>query len=167
MEIETHPHPAFVPNPLRTLIVGSFPGRPGTLSTDPKNQWYYSALRSQFWKIMETALQRPLPNKTAKMAELGNLGIGIADILFKIKRKKPTNADEDLEILEYNNVVLEKILTQNPKVKICFTSRFVEKHFKKCFPEHHTTYLLPSPSPRYARLSIQQKAAIYREILFK
>ena len=48
---------------------------------------------------------------------------------------------------------------------IFFTSRFVEKIFKRFFPEVIHTIALPSPSPRYARLSLKQKAAIYKKHL--
>ena len=165
MEIETHPHSPFSPLPLKTLIVGSFPGRADTLSKDPANNWFYSAVRSQFWKIMTLALELPLPDTNAKMAALSSRGIGIADILLQISRKKATNADQDLIVIAYNKKAFSKILKDHPNVRVCFTSRFVEKHFIKCFPDYTNTCLLPSPSARYAKLSLQQKAAVYKELL--
>jgi len=167
IEFETHPHLPFVPQTLKKLIMGSFPGRADTLITDPENNWFYSAKRNQLWKILEIALNHPLPDKKTKMEVLTEHGIGIADILLQIHRLKKTNADQDLQIICYNDQAIGKVLQKYPQVCICFTSRFVEKQFKSCFPGFTNTRLLPSPSPRYARLSLGQKAAIYKEILLE
>jgi G:T/U-mismatch repair DNA glycosylase len=51
--------------------------------------------------------------------------------------------------------------------KVVFTSRFVDKEFKKLFPGYTNTDILPSPSPRYFRLTIEDKAKIYEEKLPK
>ena len=39
------------------------------------------------------------------------------------------------------------------------------KEFKKLFPDYNNTDILPSPSPRYFKLSIGDKAKIYKEKL--
>lgn len=165
MQIEIHPHAPFIPPSLQVLIMGSFPGRSTTLSRDPDNQWFYSASRNQFWKIMEKVFEQPLPDRATKAAALSGHDIGIGDILLKVKRLKASNADQDLEVISFNDKAIAAILQQYPDVKICCTSRFVEKHFKALFPSHSNTVLLPSPSPRYARLSLDQKAICYRQIL--
>lgn len=165
MQIETHPHKPFVPHPLKALIMGSFPGRSSTLSDGPHGQWFYGAKRNQLWKILEIVFNQPLPDQAAKAAVLAGKGIGIGDILLQIKRLKPSNADQDLQIIAYNDKAIAAILQKYPDVRICFTSRFVEKQFKTLFPGHSHTTLLPSPSPRYARLSLAQKAEIYKQIL--
>ncbi|SDZ81043.1 hypoxanthine-DNA glycosylase [Arachidicoccus rhizosphaerae] len=165
MQIETHPHAPFVPHPLKILLMGSFPGRADTLHKDPDNQWFYSAKRNQLWKILEIAFNQPLPDTKAKRELLTRQGIGIADILLQINRLKDSNADQDLQIIRYNDQAIAKILQEHPQVRICFTSRFVEKQFKRCFPTFTNTELLPSPSPRYARLSLEQKAAVYKTML--
>lgn len=167
MQIETHPHTPFVPHPLNALIMGSFPGRATTLSNDPQNQWFYSAKRNQLWKILENVFNTPLPDRTTKAAVLTRYGIGIGDLFLQAKRRKASNADQDLEIITYNDKAIAAILQQYPKVQICFTSRFVEKHFKALFADYPHTCLLPSPSPRYARLNVAQKAEIYRECLLQ
>jgi len=167
MQIEIHPHQPFLPQPLKALIMGSFPGRASTLSPDPENNWFYSATRNQLWNILEKVFGQPLPDKKTKAAVLSAHGIGIADILLKVERLKMSNADQDLKVIDYNDKAIHLILVRNPDVRICFTSRFVEKHFKHCFPDYPHTVLLPSPSPRYARLSLDQKAAIYKKILLQ
>ena len=165
MQTETHPHKAFVPRPLKAIIVGSFPGRSSTIALAPEQQWFYSAKRNQLWSILEIVFGMPLPDKATKKAILRQHHIGLVDILLTIRRKKPSNADQDLEIVAYNDTALAAILDQHPKVLVCFTSRFVEKQFKTLFPDHADSVLLPSPSPRYARLSINEKAAVYKQIL--
>ena len=165
MQVETHPHKPFIPHPLKVLIMGSFPGRSSTLSDDPDNQWFYSAKRNQLWKILEKVFEQPLPDTPAKVALLSRYAIGLADILLQIKRLKDTNADQDLEIITYNDQAIRKILNKYPTVKVCFTSRFVEKQFKTLFQQHTNTELLPSPSPRYARINLDQKAQLYKELL--
>lgn len=165
MKVETHPHTPFVPHPLKVLIMGSFPGRSSTLSTGPQGQWFYSAKRNQLWKILEIVFNQPLPDQATKAAVLASRGIGIGDILLQIRRLKQSNADQDLQIITYNDKAIAAILQKYPDVQICFTSRFVEKQFKKLFAAHPHTVLLPSPSPRYARLTLAEKAAIYKQIL--
>ena len=106
---------------------------------------------------------------------------------MRCDRKKGTNSDTNLTNIKYNTKAIEKILKDNKIEKIFFTSRFVEKLFKKVFPNfsyqqstvHHpqpttnnlqpTTYLytLPSPSPRYAKLTLSEKIKMYNKLLPK
>jgi len=66
---------------------------------------------------------------------LKRFGIGITDILLKVRRKNNSNLDDNLEIIEYNDKAI-KIILENSKIKsIFFTSKFVEKHFYKLFPD--------------------------------
>ncbi|HTN36237.1 MAG TPA: uracil-DNA glycosylase family protein [Arachidicoccus sp.] len=165
MEQEIHPHGPFIPDNLRCLILGSFPGRPATINTDPDNQWFYSAKRNQFWKIMEGVFRKPLQTRSEKEKLMALNGIGLTDIFSAIRRKNDSNLDQDLEIITFNDTAIRTILVQYPNVKVCFTSRFVEKHFRKLFPDFRSTVLLPSPSPRYARMSLLEKTQRYTEIL--
>ena len=64
-------------------------------------------------------------------------------------------------IREYNKEVVEDIL-ENFQPKVLFTSRFVEKIFSRLFPHYSNTDILPSPSPRYYRLNIEDKARAYQ-----
>jgi hypoxanthine-DNA glycosylase len=164
--IETHPFEAFIPEKIKCLIVGSFPGKEQTTFELDETQWFYGAPRNQLWKILEMVYSRELKNRKQKQQLFREGGIGITDVIKSCIRMKGTNLDENLEIKEYNKSVIEKILNQyHPKV--LFTSRFVEKEFKKMFPDYNNTDLLPSPSPRYFRLRIEDKAKIYKEKLPK
>lgn len=165
MEIEIHPHQPFIPDPIHQLILGSFPGRPATLTTNKSDQWFYAAKRNQFWKIMAGVFGTPLPDQRAKEKLFTEQGIGMTDILWKIHRKKASNLDQDLEIIAFNQQAIEQILNAHPDIQVFFTSAFVEKHFRKLFPAFNATCRLPSPSPRYARLSLQEKIKQYKQLL--
>ncbi|HEX6332985.1 MAG TPA: hypothetical protein VFZ78_02095 [Flavisolibacter sp.] len=161
--IEWHPHEAFVPTRVRCLVVGSFPGRDMTLSPGPED-WFYGTRRNQFWQIMELAYQRKLDSKNARQALCEEAGIAFADIIRSCVRTAGNNLDENLEIIEWNDDVITPVL-ESWQPLVLFTSRFVEKLFRQKFPYYTNTDVLPSPSPRYFRLRVEDKAAIYKEKL--
>lgn len=165
--IESHPFEAFVPGGIEYLIVGSFPGREHTQSPVPEDQWFYGARRNQFWKILEGVYGRALKNREQKEALFTELRMGITDVIRRAVRTENTNLDQNLDIIEYNHDRIGAILEQKTLKKVFFTSRFVEKLFKKEFPGFAHTEVLPSPSPRYATISLAQKVAIYKEKLPK
>ncbi len=161
-EIETHPFKAFIPGNVTALIVGSFPGREITHKILSEDEWFYGSKRNQFWKIISGVYQTELTTKTQKQSLFKKHGIGIVDIFLKIKRKENNNMDSNLEIVELNDKAIKTIL-QNPNImSIFFTSKFVEKQFIKMFPETSPGVCLPSPSPRYARMSLKEKINYYK-----
>jgi hypoxanthine-DNA glycosylase len=161
-EIETHPFKAFIPENVIAIIVGSFPGREVTHRILSEDEWFYGSKRNQFWKIISGAYETDLPTKMQKENLFKKHGIGIVDIFLKVKRKADNNMDSNLEIVELNDKAI-KIVLQNPNIKsIFFTSKFVEKAFMKMFPETTIGECLPSPSPRYARMSLQEKINYYK-----
>jgi hypoxanthine-DNA glycosylase len=162
--VETHPFGAFVPKNIRCLIVGSFPGREQTQCDIDETHWFYGAPRNQFWKILEIVYGRELKNREQKQVLFEKAGIGITDVIRSCVRKLGTNLDENLDIKEYNTDTIAGILKKH-KPLVLFTSRFVEKQFRKLFPDYLHTDILPSPSPRYFKLSIADKAKIYRKKL--
>ncbi len=161
-EIETHPHKAFIPDNTTVLIIGSFPGRDQTMREVTENDWFYGTKRNQFWKIISDVYKVDLVTKADKQALFKKHGIGIADIFLKVKRKDNNNTDSNLEVIEFNDKELQTVL-KNPDIKaIFFTSRFVEKTFSKLFPDIKIGACLPSPSPRYARMSMAEKINYYK-----
>jgi hypoxanthine-DNA glycosylase len=164
--IETHPFEAFIPGNIKCLIVGSFPGKEQTGRALEDTEWFYGAPRNQLWKILEIVYQRELGNREKKQQLFRDAGIGMTDVIKSCTRKEGTNMDENLEIKEYNKEVIESILKHH-RPNVLFTSRFVEKEFKRLFPGYSNTDILPSPSPRYFRLRIEDKAKIYKEKLPK
>jgi hypoxanthine-DNA glycosylase len=162
--IETHPFEAFIPEKIKCLIVGSFPGKEQTQCKLDKTHWFYGAPRNQLWKILEIVYKRQLRNRKEKQQLFEEAGIGMTDVIKSCIRTHGTNLDENLEIKEYNKEVIDSILKKY-QPQVLFTSRFVEKEFKKLFPGYENTDILPSPSPRYFKLSIEDKARIYQEKL--
>ena len=162
--VEQHPFEAFIPHKIKCLIVGSFPGKEQTLREPDETHWFYGAPRNQLWKILEIVYRRELQTRKEKQQLFEEAGIGMTDVIKSCIRTQGTNLDENLEIKEYNRDTIEKILKQHHP-KVLFTSRFVEKEFKKLFPDYGNTDILPSPSPRYFRLTIEDKAKIYKQKL--
>jgi len=165
-KLERHPFGAFVPERMKVLILGSFPGKEQTRGGMDENAWFYGAPLNQFWRIMAKAYGRELKTKAVKQQLLEEAGIGITDIFTSIIRTNGSNLDENLQIEEYNWEVIENILKKHRPGVLC-TSRFVEKEFKKQFPAYPAVDVLPSPSPRYFKLTIEQKAEIYKKKLPK
>ncbi len=163
--IETHPFAAFVPENIEYLIIGSFPGKGQTDLTLSEEHWFYGAKRNLFWKIIEQVYETPLQNTTSKQKLFIQVKIGIADIILKAIRTENKNADTNLKIVELNHEAIKAILSSNHIKTIYFTSKFVEKLFRKLFPGVNNTIVLPSPSPRYARMNLQQKINVYKKYL--
>lgn len=166
-KIETHPFPPFVPSKEKVLILGSFPGKEHTQSKPDEEAWFYGAKRNQFWKILSSVYGEELIDVSSKKSLFEKHGIAITDIFYSLKRLKDSNLDTNLEIAEYNDDAILGIL-KNDKIKsIFFTSKFVEQQFKKRFPSVSIGEYLPSPSPRYARITLERKIEIYKDKLPK
>jgi len=164
LNVERHPFTAFIPKKIRCLILGSFPGKEQTRGALDENAWFYGAPLNQFWRILAKAYGRELKTRADKQALFEEAGIGITDIFKSAIRTSGSNLDENLQIEEYNWDVVATILTKHKPQVFC-TSRFVEKEFKKQFPAYPAVDVLPSPSPRYFKLTIEQKAAVYKQKL--
>ncbi len=166
-EIETHPFKAFIPENLTVIIVGSFPGREVTHKNLTEDEWFYGSKRNQFWKIISGVYETELITRKQKQDLFAKHGIGIVDIFLRIKRKGNNNMDSNLEVVEFNDKAIEIILRNQNIKSIFFTSKFVEKEFMKLFPETKIGACLPSPSPRYATMSLQEKINDYKKKLPK
>ncbi len=164
MKIETHPFDSFIPENIRYLFLGSFTSKDAKKGVD--YDWYYSNGRNQFWPLIEKVYGLPLKSKKDKVALFNDLGIGIADIIYKCSRKENSSLDNKLEIIEFNQAL--RGIFDNELESVFFSSRFVEKLFHKNFDflvnqftNTKFTYL-PSPSPRYAAMSKDEKVKIYK-----
>jgi hypoxanthine-DNA glycosylase len=164
-KIETHPFKPFVPPNATVLIVGSFPGRDITQRNIDKDTWFYGTRRNQFWDIMSSVYNVELKTTKDKQELFKKGGIAIADIFLTVKRKGENNSDTSLEVVTYNDKAIKNFLANTSFQHIFFTSKFVEKHFLKIFPGIKNGECLPSPSPRYARMSKQEKIAYYKKKL--
>ena len=165
MKIETHPFKPFVPANATVLIVGSFPGRDITQKKLSKDDWFYGTKRNQFWNIISGVYDIELKTAADKKQLFTAKGIAIADIILHARRNAINNSDTNLEVIAYNDKAIKKILAHASFKYIFFTSKFVEKHFLKIFPGIKNGECLPSPSPRYARMSMKEKIEIYKKML--
>ena len=101
------------------------------------------------------------------------LGIAIADIILSCERKSNSNLDMNLTNIIFDIEGLTKLFKTKKIKKVFFSSRFVEKLFKKNFKFILIEYpyiefiTLPSPSPRYAAMSRSEKVNKYKQILPK
>lgn len=164
LKTEQHPFASFIPPRINCLILGSFPGKEQTRGGLDENAWFYGSPYNQLWRILEVAYGRELKTKEAKQNLFKQAGIGVTDVFKSIIRTAGSNLDENLQIVEYNKDDIERILKAYRPQVFC-TSRFVEKEFKKMFPAYTAVDVLPSPSPRYFKLTIEQKAEIYKQKL--
>jgi G:T/U-mismatch repair DNA glycosylase len=165
-KVEHHPFTAFIPTKICCLILGSFPGKEQSRGGLNDEAWFYGAPLNQFWRILSKAYDRELKTKADKQQLFTKAGIGITDIFGSVIRATGSNLDENLQIVAYNWDVIEEVLKKH-RPKVFCTSRYVEKEFRKRFPAYIAVDVLPSPSPRYFKLTIEQKAAVYREKLPK
>jgi len=163
--IEKHPFEPFVPKQSEVLILGSFPGKE---STQEKriDDWFYGASRNQFWKIIEIVYETELKSKANKQALFENLKIAMTDIIESCERKENKNSDKNLFNKKYNREI-EKIIKKHQIQKLLFTSKTVYLEFLENFskPENIELIVLPSPSPIYRRLSLQDKTIEYKKHL--
>lgn len=145
-EIEIHPFEPFVPENASSLIIGSFPGIEQVLNKHNLEEWFYSAADNLFWTILSKAFEIELKTRTQKENFLTARGIAITDIFKKVRRKEKSNLDKFLTDLEYHKEI-RSIIKRFGIKKLFFTSKYVEKHFLKEFPEISFGICLPSPSP--------------------
>ncbi len=168
--IETNRFKPFVPQNAKYLLIGSFGGK---VTADNNYDWYYGTKRNHFWLILRQVFSLPLEDIAEKKTLFSNLNLAITDIILSCERKSGTNLDNNLINITYNDKAIYKILKNNNIKKIFFSSRFVEKLFRKVFKEYILKnqdlelITLPSPSPRYAKLRIEDKVKIYKKLMPK
>lgn len=122
-----------------------------------RKQERYGHKSNQFWRIVFTLFNRPLPdNYDDKIALLTEKNIAIWDVLHScegegsldscIKNEKPNN--------------FKKFFKEYPQIKhIFFTSKKAEEFYKKYvgFDKERIYITLPSPSSANARMSLAEK----------
>ncbi len=170
---ETHPFGDFVPPNAQYLILGSFTGKRSEEDIKNGYDWFYGTKRSQFWPIMEEVFNVPLKTKKEKQTLFNNLKIAITDIILSCERRSNSNLDMNFINIVFNTRALNTIFARNKLKAVFFSSRFVEKLFRKNFKDLRLQYpeieliTLPSPSPRYAAMTRGEKIAQYKKLLPK
>ena len=157
-KILEHPFKPIVFKDTEVLILGSFP----SIKSFEKN-FYYAHPRNQFWKIMEAVKSYPVNNKDQKIWLLKESKFGLWDMIKNCSRDN--SLDSSLEEEEVNDIA--SFLEENPTIKkLAFTGKKSQALF-----ETHFGYLeiervyLPSPSAAYAKMSIEDKVKMYKELL--
>lgn len=164
--VETHAFGDFIPPTTKYLMLGSFTAK----RNDDSYHWFYATKRNKFWPILENVYNINLDKKEEKLKLFTKLGIAMADIIRQCERNKGNNSDNNLVHIVYNTEMVDKIVRENKIKRIFFSSRLVEKEFKRLFndlieefPQIKLIYL-PSPSPRYAAMSFEEKVKRYKEV---
>lgn len=157
-EVLQHPFSPIVFKDTQTLILGSFP----SIQSFEKN-FYYAHPRNQFWKILEEVTGYPVNNKDQKIWLLKECKLGLWDMIKGCSREN--SLDTSLENEEVND--LATFLEAHPSItKLAFTGKKAEALFKTHFPHLDVeTVYLPSPSAAYAKMSFENKVAVYKKQL--
>ena len=184
IEIETHPLQPFLPATAKLLMLGSFP--------PPKNRWkmdfYYPNYQNDMWRIFGLIFFKDkdhfldLPTKNFKEQQIREfliqIGVGIFDTAYQIKRLQGNASDKFLEIVTPTD--LSKLLVQMPLCNtIMTTGDKATDTLMQHFPEQVTKpmigqsvqvnymdrelslYRLPSSSRAYP-LALEKKAEAYK-----
>ncbi len=157
-DMQTHPFKPIVFNDTHTLILGSFPSLKSF-----ENNFYYAHPRNQFWKILEAISGYPVNNRDQKIWLLKETGLGLWDVVGRCRREN--SADSSLSDTEPNDI--EGLLARYPAIRrVAFTGKKAQSLFEKHFGflEIERIYL-PSPSPAYAAMKMDEKIRIYGEKL--
>ncbi|MDR2061413.1 MAG: uracil-DNA glycosylase family protein [Acinetobacter sp.] len=185
IEIETHPLQPFLPSNAKLLMLGSFP--------PPQSRWkmnfYYPNYQNDMWRIFGLIFFQDknhfldLPNKNFKQQLirdfLTQIGVGIFDTAYQIKRLQGNASDKFLEIVTPTD--LSKLLEQIPKCHTIMTTgdkatdtlmqHFPNQPIKPLIGQsvqvQHldrelNLYRLPSSSRAYP-LALEKKAEVYQQ----
>jgi len=159
--------PPIVSADAKLLILGSMPGE---LSL--QKQQYYGHPKNAFWAIMAALFNIPddasyTQRKSALMAN----SIAVWDVLHYCRRKGSLDSGIDMGTVSANN--LASFFTEHPTIKtVCFNGGMAEKLYKKHVQptvQAHKPDLgylrLPSTSPAYAAITVEQKIRAWQSIL--
>ena len=185
IEIETHPLQPFLPSNTKLLMLGSFP--------PPQSRWkmnfYYPNYQNDMWRIFGLIFFQDknyfldLPNKNFKQQLirdfLTQIGVGIFDTAYQIKRLQGNASDKFLEIVTPTD--LSKLLEQIPMCHTIMTTgdkatdtlmqHFPDQPIKPLIGQsvqvQHldrelNLYRLPSSSRAYP-LALEKKAEVYQQ----
>ena len=185
IEIETHPLTPFLPGNAKLLMLGSFP--------PPQNRWkmnfYYPNYQNDMWRIFGLIFFSDknhfldLPNKNFKESQirefLFQIGIGIFDTAYQIKRLQGNASDKFLEIVTPTDLsaLLEQIpmchtiMTTGDKATDTLMQHFPDQPVKPMIGQsvqvnydnrELSLYRLPSSSRAYP-LALEKKADVYKQ----
>ena len=153
-----HPFDPIVFKDTKVLILGSFP----SIQSFEKS-FYYAHPRNQFWKILSELTGYPANTRDQRIWLLKEARLGLWDMIRSCNREN--SLDSSLEDEEVNDIAA--FLEEHPSIdKVAFTGRKAQALFEIHFDyfEIERVYL-PSPSAAYAKMSFDEKVAVYNEKL--
>lgn len=148
--------PAVINDNCRILILGSLPGERSL-----QLQEYYAHPQNQFWRIISSILNEPMPNSyDSKKQLLLSRSIALWDVVHSARRddssldsKIKNVVPNDLESLLSKHKNIQRILLNGRKAGSLFS-----KHFKHLDIE---AVPVPSTSPAYASMRIEEKMKLW------
>lgn len=153
-----HPFKPILFSDTKIVILGSFPSKKSF-----EQNFYYAHPQNQFWKILSAITAYPINNRDQKIWLLKEAKIGLWDMISSCYQEN--SLDSSIEQEEINDIA--SLLEKYPTIeKIACTGKKSYTLFKM-----HFDYLgiepiyLPSPSPAYAAMKLEQKIEIYKQKL--
>ena len=147
----------------KVLILGTMPS---VVSLD--KAFYYAHPRNAFWPIIESFMGHALPTIQDKKRACHQLNISLWDVLQTCQRQG--SLDSAIQTPVANNFAA--LLEQTPQLKtIAFNGKAAEKLFKKevlsqqSLPCDLNFISLPSTSPAYAAITLEEKRLLWQEKL--
>ena len=151
-----HPFEPIIFPDSKILILGTFPSIKSF-----ENNFYYSHPKNQFWDILSLIFKEKPSTIKEKIEFLKKHKIALWDSICECKRKNNNSRDDNLEIIKPCDI--PSLLKEYPNIeKVAVTSRLAEKIVKKL---NINPIYLPSPSPLNAKLNLQTKAQIWKQLL--
>jgi len=157
--------PPVVGSAPRVLLLGSLPGRASLAAGR-----YYAQPRNAFWPIMEAlcgaGLELPYRRR---LAALKRAGIALWDVLHAAERPGSLDAAIVTATLEINAIA--ELLTAHPRITCIgfngqMAAHLFRRHVEPLMPAREIALVtLPSTSPAYASLRVEQKASRWRRLL--
>lgn len=145
-----------------TLILGTMPG-----DESLRRNQYYGHKSNQFWKILFALFNRPLSHSYIdRINLLLDNGIALWDVLHSCECEG--SADSSIKKEETNN--FKGFFEQYPNIKkVFFDSKKAQEFYIKHIglDQDKEYFLLPSPSPANARISLSEKIEKWSIILEK
>ena len=118
-----HPYPDFMPNGIKTLIIGSFPSKASKYF-----DFFYGSKMNRFWPIIEGVYGHEFEHKRGSEAVreredfLRTKLIGLTDIITQCYRHRDRSGDESLFPISLKNI--PQVLDEHRSItRLVFTGR--------------------------------------------
>ncbi len=144
---------------IRTLILGSFPGRESLAQRQ-----YYAHPRNQFWHLLSKVLDDDLVSVDyeTRLQRLLSYRIGLWDVITMCERV----GSLDARIRKAVPNDFAKLKCECPLLtRVCFNGKVAGAYVARLADAGYQTLQLPSSSPAYASRTFEEKLSIWRNIV--